>query len=126
MPTRIPKRWVWHPSGMQSALTFPGGRSLGCLGTTTGYHLASLRDATRSKLYEGERTLESALNWQTRMSALHSWVGRTLSGRRGSQTLRNAGHERSRPSLRDLCVLSENPRLKSWAIVGRPAGTEKS
>src|SRR6266699_412885 len=42
-----PKRSVWHPSGMQSIHhPFTGGRSLGGLGTTTGYHLASLRDAT--------------------------------------------------------------------------------
>src|SRR5258708_475974 len=32
--------------GRKPRFTFPGGRSLGCLGTTTGYHLASLRDAT--------------------------------------------------------------------------------
>ena len=42
-----PKRSIWHPSGMQSFhRAFTGGRSLGGLGTTTGYHLASLRDAT--------------------------------------------------------------------------------
>jgi len=34
------------PPGCNPLLTLPGGRSLGCLGTTTGYHLASLRDAT--------------------------------------------------------------------------------
>jgi len=47
MPTRKHKRWVWHHSRDAIALAFPGGRPVGCLGTTTGYHLASLQDATR-------------------------------------------------------------------------------
>src|SRR5882724_3835077 len=45
MPTRIPKRWVLASlPGCNPPLTLPGGHSLDCLGTTTGYHLASLRE----------------------------------------------------------------------------------
>ena len=35
------------PPGCGPSLKFTGGRSLGGLGTTTGYHLASLQDANR-------------------------------------------------------------------------------
>ena len=64
IPAHIRKRWSGIPPGCDPPLTrFTGGRSLGCLGTTTGYRLPSLRDATPLLRFATKRHGNSLAAW---------------------------------------------------------------